>query len=1100
MDPTPTSGLHKLTRTVRRRHAPENNSGWHEALSQVAESEATTSGLHSVVAVGELRMDARIRARFGETVGEDRRYLVADPVGEGELATVYEVYDRSTERPVAVKILRPDFIDDRIAIEEFLHEARVLAGLEHPAIPPVYDIGFDDSGAAYVTMKLLPGRHLDQVVEDATQGEASAVALVSDVDAVVRLFIKIGDALAAAHEQGVVHQDVKPEHVVLGEHGAAWLTGWGIARAAYTAGGGRPPVLGTPAFMSPEQARREDVSTRSDVYGLAASLFTVLTGRFPTWSDDEKVFWYKKREGIIDEPRGDEAARVPKELLAIIRRGLSVDPASRYADGAEIVDALKAFQSERGARLARAASVSRRRRYATVLSVLVVALVTVAGFVGRHIYRLQTQWTTIYEQNFDDVAVEDLRQDWIMYRRLGGNPNDTWKQLRWTRHTPWAINEGRLVGTSTDPIEFCTLGFARPVAGSVRVEWDITPLRSNQNLNSFIAADRRDRGYTFHLGGWGDPGYMALTKGPSFEVLQNRFDVASFEVGETYHMRMEREGAQVRLWVDDRLMFDYTDLEILTGPANRSFGFEVATQNSLAIDNIKVASKRLPERVTPIQLADALYDNGAFAGALAHYQALYRSVQATDPLHAQCLYKIGLSEIGVGDLGAGWRTLQRFEQEYAGHALVPRSLFERSRIAPQVGAEDQERLLLERLADRYPGHPVLRNVLSVKSLRYTRQLESAKATSLTDNGFPRPIADMADDLIVQVDDVVTWAERCRLSSFQNSFLRRSAEFFENFKRGHQILEHLPQDGQAASMLMRTGGHYERVLGYTRTPPGHRAEVLLDQARFEEALAEAERGNAVGVAWRASLVLDREAGAVRMMEHMPAERIRLLQTLGQYERIIAEHRDDTDAYFAALIAVGRAEQVLDDPRAADGGRLVTRALLALGRLDGLIERDFSDKKLAYLVALEHWRGGDVDAARALIDPMAEQEFRDWGDGLFFAHHVLPAVFAGLTGDKLAMEARLQVQLDSFPDAYAQRLRFAAGLLLGRIDEAAFLAQPMQRVAEADLGLLKAIQADVAGDAAVALAGYQAWQAAPVLRRSDAEVTRAWIQLRIDLLTP
>jgi eukaryotic-like serine/threonine-protein kinase len=202
----------------------------------------------------------------------DGRYQLGSVLGVGGMARVYLAEDRVLQRQVAVKVLSPPYDQDPLFVERFRREARTAAGLSHPNIVAVFDSG-SDGEQHYLVMEYVAGQSLAELL--AHQGRLvprRAGELASQVCA----------ALAAAHTQGVVHRDVKPGNVLVGGDGLVKVTDFGIAKAATShtlTGSGM--VLGTAAYLSPEQARGGPVDARSDLYGLGCVLYELLTGTPP---------------------------------------------------------------------------------------------------------------------------------------------------------------------------------------------------------------------------------------------------------------------------------------------------------------------------------------------------------------------------------------------------------------------------------------------------------------------------------------------------------------------------------------------------------------------------------------------------------------------------------------------------------------------------------------------------------------------------------------------------------------------------------------------------------------------------------------------------
>ncbi len=200
------------------------------------------------------------------------RYRIKYELGRGGMATVYRAYDPAFEREVAVKVLPAQFVPDQNFRARFDREARLIAALEHPAIVPVYDYGHE-AGQPFIVMRLMPGGTL------ADRLTAGPLPLAE----CVRIYTELAPALDRAHSKGIVHRDIKPSNILFDLDGNPYLSDFGIAHLNDTnTPAPRPGLIGTPDYMSPEQARAEpNLDARSDVYALGAMLYHMLVGRPP---------------------------------------------------------------------------------------------------------------------------------------------------------------------------------------------------------------------------------------------------------------------------------------------------------------------------------------------------------------------------------------------------------------------------------------------------------------------------------------------------------------------------------------------------------------------------------------------------------------------------------------------------------------------------------------------------------------------------------------------------------------------------------------------------------------------------------------------------
>jgi serine/threonine-protein kinase len=204
------------------------------------------------------------------------RYAVEREIGSGGMATVYLAFDERHERHVAIKVLRPS-LRSALGAERFLREIRVAASLSHPNIVPLHDSGETD-GLLYFVMPFVAGESLRARLEREKQ---------LPLDTALQIASQVGAALTYAHERGIVHRDIKPDNILLSS-GQAVVADFGLARAVHIARGDALTEtgvsLGTPVYMSPEQANGFEADERSDQYALACTLFEMLAGEPPNFS------------------------------------------------------------------------------------------------------------------------------------------------------------------------------------------------------------------------------------------------------------------------------------------------------------------------------------------------------------------------------------------------------------------------------------------------------------------------------------------------------------------------------------------------------------------------------------------------------------------------------------------------------------------------------------------------------------------------------------------------------------------------------------------------------------------------------------------------
>jgi serine/threonine protein kinase len=318
---------------------------------------------------------AGLRERLQAAVGDALQ--VGDVLGTGGFAAVFRARDPFLERDVAIKVLDPSLGLNHELEAQFLHEARIVAGVEHPHIVPLYDAASRD-GLLYLVMRLLPGQSL--------AGRIRADGKLPPAEA-ARLAHEVAMALAAAHERGVVHRDIKPDNILLDASGHATVTDFGISRVTSrpereTAG----TTSGTPSYMSPEQAMGEPVDGRSDTYALGVVLFEMLTGTLPFTG--RNVAELMSRVVAAPAPKVSELApQTPTALAALVDRLLAKEREQRPA-AAALVALLSTARTPEALLTPSKARWRKRRRRLLLLGVGVVSAGVVLFLVGRLVLSL----------------------------------------------------------------------------------------------------------------------------------------------------------------------------------------------------------------------------------------------------------------------------------------------------------------------------------------------------------------------------------------------------------------------------------------------------------------------------------------------------------------------------------------------------------------------------------------------------------------------------------------------------------------------------------------------------------------------------------------
>jgi serine/threonine protein kinase len=274
--------------------------------------------------------------QVGDTLGP---YEVVEQIGVGGMATVYKAYHAKLDRDVAVKVLHQSLTPEPNFLARFQREAQIIARLEHPNIVTVYDYS-DIEGSPYLVMRFVEGRTLEQILQD------GPLALPE----IMRIMHAVGDALAYAHEHGVLHRDVKPSNIIIDARGVPYLTDFGLARLVR--GGSstlsQGTIIGTPHYISPEQGLgQSELDARTDVYSFGVVLYELVVGRVPYTGDTPFSVVHDHIYTPLPLPR-EVNPDVPPQVESVLVKALAKDPASRYQTVTDLVQAFEAVVNAAG--------------------------------------------------------------------------------------------------------------------------------------------------------------------------------------------------------------------------------------------------------------------------------------------------------------------------------------------------------------------------------------------------------------------------------------------------------------------------------------------------------------------------------------------------------------------------------------------------------------------------------------------------------------------------------------------------------------------------------------------------------------------------------
>jgi eukaryotic-like serine/threonine-protein kinase len=381
-----------------------------ESLARIGgpKVEATLAHLiqRQAASVADTDADRTTTYSVGTATSDGQRFRVLRPHAKGGLGAVFVALDSELNREVALKQMLDQHADDPVSRQRFLIEAEVTGGLEHPGIVPVYGLGTYGDGRPYYAMRFIRGDSLKEAIEAYHQFAANADpgARTLELRTLLRRFTDVCNAIEYAHSRGVLHRDIKPGNVIVGNHGETLVVDWGLAKALGKADAAAPngehvllpssasgtvetlpgSALGTPAYMSPEQASGEldRLGPRSDVYSLGATLYCLLTGEAPFDGDIFDVV-RKVQKGDFPRPRQIDPSIDPA-LEAVCLKAMATSPDARYPSCRALARDVDRWTADEPVTAFAEPFMRRTRRWAkrhqTAVTAATVALV--AGVVG----------------------------------------------------------------------------------------------------------------------------------------------------------------------------------------------------------------------------------------------------------------------------------------------------------------------------------------------------------------------------------------------------------------------------------------------------------------------------------------------------------------------------------------------------------------------------------------------------------------------------------------------------------------------------------------------------------------------------------------------
>ncbi|MFH1421616.1 MAG: protein kinase [Planctomycetota bacterium] len=593
-----------------------------------------------------IRVADVIKASAGMGVGDifPRKFghhEIIKEISRGGMGVVYQARQTNLDRIVALKVLIGGGQCSQEQIERFYRETQAVAKLRHPNIIPIYDMGIEND-CCYYTMEYVEGESLDSRIVRGKITIDSAVAIIEQVAA----------ALEHAHKMGIVHRDIKPGNILIDTNNRVRVTDFGLAKEIGKSVTRTGITVGTPRYMSPEQAIGESslIDGCSDIFSMGAVLYEMLTGVTPFDGQNavEVVMKLINKEPV--KPKKINP-KIPRDLELICMKALEKAKPQRYQTAAEFLSDIRNYKEQEPVE-AHPSGIfyrlyKRIKRHTEVAAVILLSLIILTAVYLASDYR--TKKAIGRERESAEKERQSAERIKMLQATLQSHARqqEKWKILfdshfteasfeKWIKTNPgWKIVDGILYGSGKDET---TLVYSEPVPGNIRVSFEFifdVPLKGCFGIAICSAKEESCSGYRFLF----FENKFALQKGDTTKRIVDftlRENVA-------YKLLAVRENDSISFRIDDKEMVTYRDLMPITGEDAAFFRF-VIRGAEVRVANLVIEEESIPLTTSPLFVADKLFNDGLYSHAVEVYKkiAQYPPNEVTG---AESLYKVALSYV-----------------------------------------------------------------------------------------------------------------------------------------------------------------------------------------------------------------------------------------------------------------------------------------------------------------------------------------------------------------------------------------------------------------------------------------------------------------------
>lgn len=933
---------------------------------------------------------------------DEPRFALNGVLGKGGTSRVFAAFDHDLERELAIKVVpRQDAgITDQLA-----REARITAKLSHPNVPPIFDVGMygDDF---FLALPLIRGRSLRFRIRQAIKAREHSALPAQEL---VQVLLKVCDALSYAHARGIIHKDIKPDNIMVGEYGEVMVVDWGSAAIE-----GEPHdpnvAVGTPAYMAPEQAMGRRLDLRADVFALGATLFHALLLRKPLKSPDLRETVRRRMAGEFDAPSAEELVGRPRALVAVAQRAMSFNPSERYQTVSAFGDALRAY-------VAGGDSWSEP---------ILDETFQLEGW--------KTHWRLNTKSSFERRELGE--EDWTRrssppsYRRGMPQANDQPASTSQQNHAPLGHDYTEWC------LETCTENTALVMypeifSPRIAIDFEGTLLRGSPpgelsvvwTEGAVLEEDGTcrlplpgERTYSFRVGA------MANHVAGVFSGTGTPLATRSHRLhrGRPTRIRVEIDNDELRLYVDDELLTTHK-LKSALGPGR--FGL-LATSTGKRFARVRVRERGTPGTVSALAIGDAFYSRGLYQEAREEYERV-----AVDPgspnTTSELLYKRGLC-------------LHQLEQtdkaeELWGRLSGPewRARVSLHQAETSFRAGDHERAVQILRKAATDGRNALAQVKDVWAQLVQEALDRDETNLegyllLREDLFPLdlPTRSLTARILLGMGEFTRVLEDFAKERFEVAATHLATGHFENVEEDPDV------DPAVRDLVFLGKGDFTRV----SSEPASLAERWVLEGKLKEALAVSKAARILLAAGENQLALTAQEPRLR-------ERVTALVRVGRGSEALQTHHP------LAYLAAGKSQQAEHNARSPE-----------------------MRVRVHHYQAVEAFLADDREKFALCLKKAESLPFSFLWDDIWFDRYFLLPLCREHFGEAGIFAEILRRVARDFEHRFAGRAYFMAGHILGHISDKEFLAQPAKGSAPGRLYLARAIKAELEGQTDEAARAY------------------------------